>query len=140
LPSRVFDPVRRKSVLAQPEEKVRQSLVRWLIETVKVPARLIAVEYSLSALDKGCRKRADVVAWRPGGVQGKGGLVPWLLAECKAPGIPLGDSVADQVRGYAEKIRARYVLITNGTRTRYFQTGEGRYDEIAKLPEFPIPG
>ena len=131
---RVFDPIRRKTVAAKPEEQVRQALTRWLMEQAKVPPRLLSVEYSLSALDPSCRKRADVVVWTPGGRLG--GLVPWLLAECKAPGIPLNDSVADQVRRYAEKIHASFVLITNGESTRYFKLGPARYDEIERLPSF----
>ena len=131
---RVFDPVRRKSVAAKPEEQVRQALARWLMDEAKVPPRLLSVEYSLSALDPSCRKRADVVVWEPGGKTG--GLRPWLLAECKASGIPLNDSVADQVRRYAEKIRAPLVLITNGATTRYFKLGRTRYEEIERLPKF----
>ena len=130
----VLDPVRRKKVAAKPEEQVRQALVRWLMADIKIPPRLISVEYSLSALDRSCRKRADIVAWKPGGKDG--GLVPWLLVECKAPGIPLADNVADQVRRYAEKIRAAFVLITNGGTTRYFKLKEDRYEEIERLPKF----
>jgi hypothetical protein len=131
---RLFDPVRRKSVAAKPEEKIRQALTRWLLENLKVPPRLASVEYSLSALDPSSRKRADIVVWQPGSRDG--GLRPWLLAECKAPGISLDDRVADQVRRYAEKIHAEFVLITNGELTRYFRLGQGRYEEIERLPSF----
>ena len=123
-----------KSAASKPEERVRQALVRWLIEGLRVPPRLIAVEYSLSALDPSCRHRADVVVWEPAGK--KGGLRPWLLAECKAPGIALGDRVADQVRKYAERILAVHVLVTNGLGTRYFRLGAGKYGEIKNLPHF----
>jgi hypothetical protein len=129
---RIFDPVRRKPVASGPEEKVRQALVRWLIDGLKVPPRLISVEYSLSALDPSCRKRADIVVWEPAGKSG--GLKPWLLAECKAPGIALDDRVADQVRRYAERIKAAFVLVTNGGETRYFRMAEGKYAEIGALP------
>jgi hypothetical protein len=128
-----FDPVRRKNLKALPEEKVRQALVRWLASEVGVPASLTGVEYPLSSLVPGSRKRADVVAWRPGGT----GLAPWLLAECKAPSVRLGESVADQVRGYAAAIRAEHALITNGAETRCFRLEGGRYVEAAGLPAFP---
>ena len=130
----ILDPVRRKKVAAKPEEQVRQALVRWLMKDAKIPPRLISVEYSLSALDPTCRKRADVVVWKPGGKDG--GLTPWLLVECKAPGIALGDKVADQVRRYAEKIHAAFVMVSNGATTRYFRLGEGKYEEVSKLPTF----
>jgi len=132
---RLLDSARKKTVSSKPEEKVRQALTRWLLEEVRVPPRLVSTEYSLSALDPLCRKRADIVVWKP--ADKEGGLLPWLLAECKAPGIPLNDSVADQVRRYADKIRAPFVLVTNGETTRYFMLDEKKYEEIKRLPKFP---
>lgn len=115
---------------------MRQALVRWLMDEAEIPPRLISVEYSLSALDPTCRKRADIVIWKPGGKNG--GLVPWLLVECKAPGIALGDKVADQVRRYAEKIHAAFVMVSNGAATRFFKLDGGKYGEISGLPRFSL--
>jgi hypothetical protein len=131
----LFDAVRRKNLKSLPEERVRQSLLRWLTEEIGAPARLIAVEYPLSALDPVSRKRADVVVWRGDAVAG--GLRPWLLAECKAPDVRLTETVADQVRGYAAKIRAEYLLVTNGLETRVFQRRGAQFAETAGLPSFP---
>jgi hypothetical protein len=130
----LFDAVRRRNLKALPEERVRQALLRWLVEQIGAPPRLIAVEYPLSALDAGSRKRADVVVWK---TDAAGGLKPWLLAECKAPGVRLTEAVADQVRRYAEKIRAGHVLVTNGKESRCFRLEGGRYAEIEGLPGFP---
>ena len=130
----LLDPVRKKKVAAKPEEQVRQALVRWLLDEAKIPPRLISVEYSLSALDPTSRKRADIVVWKPGG--DAGGLQPWLLGECKAPGILLDDKVADQVRRYAETIHAAFVLVSNGRTTRFFKLANGKYGEVAGLPLF----
>ncbi len=134
VPERLLDSGRKKAASAKPEEKVRQALTRWLLEQVHVPPRLVSVEYSLSALVPLSRKRADIVVWKPAGKEG--GLQPWLLVECKAPGVPLNDSVADQVRGYAQKIHAPFVLISNGGETRYFKLGKNGYEEIERLPVF----
>lgn len=134
---RLFDPVRGKHVQALPEERVRRQLVDWLIGEVGVPARLLAVEYPLSALDPRCRKRADVVVWRP--AETGGGLTPWLLAECKAPGVKLGEEVTDQVRGYAARIRAEYVLVTNGADTRIFRLTQKAYEALGGMPPYPDP-
>ena len=133
----LFDAVRRKNLKALPEERVRQALLRWLVEEIGAPSRLIAVEYPLSSLDPGSRKRADVVVWKTAGAaDSKGGLRPWLLAECKAPGVRLTDAVADQVRGYAVNIRADHVLVTNGTDTRCFRLDGDAYTAIQGLPGF----
>lgn len=131
--ARFYDPARGGEFRVSPEELVRRQLVEWLVNIVGVPMRLIALEYPLSKLDPRCRKRADVVAWKPAG---KGGLEPWLLAECKAPGVRLGDEVADQVRGYAEKVRADHVLLTNGDAVRIYRRLGNRYDEAEGLPMF----
>jgi hypothetical protein len=139
---RLFDPVRGKAVRALPEERVRLQLVEWLTGAVGVPPRLVAVEYALSQLDPNSRKRADVVVWRPA-TDESGGMSPWLLAECKAPGVALTQAVVDQVRGYAVRIRAEHVVLTNGTGTRCYRLTQGewegvdRYIEIENLPRFP---
>ena len=143
---KLFDPLRRLEVAASPEERVRQQLVDWLQREANVPGRLIAVEYALSRLVPGCRKRADVVVWRPGMASGgagetPGGLEPWLLAECKAPGVKLTEAVADQVRGYAATVRAAHVLITNGAETLVYRAGPERYEPCPALPRYaPPPG
>ena len=132
----LFDPVRGRALVDAPEERVRRGLVDWLIAAAGVPARLIAVEYSLSALDPARRDRADVVVWRPAE---QGGLEPWLLAECKAPGVKLDETTADQVRRYAGPIRAKHVLLTNGGETRCFRLEGATYVEREGLPRFPSP-
>jgi len=134
---RLFDPVKRVARKDLPEERVRQSLLRWLTEEIGVPARLIAVEYPLSALDPRARTRADVVVWQAA-ASAEGGLSAWLLAECKAPGVRLSEAVADQVRGYAAKVKASWVLVTNGRDTRIFSHTRERYEECPGLPRFPV--
>jgi hypothetical protein len=129
-----FDPVRGKNVRALPEELVRHQLVEWLVGVVGVPRRLVAVEYPLSNLDPRSRKRADVVVWQPS--ENDGGMRAWLLAECKAPSVRLSIAVADQVRGYAEKIRAEFVLLTNGNEVRIFRRVGSRYGEVEGVPLF----
>jgi hypothetical protein len=133
---RIFDPIRGRAIKALPEERVRASLVEWLIREAGVPVRLIAVEYSLSKLDPRSRKRADVVVWRPSGGT-PGGLRPWLLAECKAPGVALKDATVDQIRRYAENIGAEYLLMTNGKETPCFRLDGERYVRVSGLPRFP---
>jgi hypothetical protein len=132
----LYDPQRGKLVRALPEERVRRQFVDWLIASAGVPARLLAVEYPLSNLDPLSRQRADVVVWQPNATP-NGGLSPWLLAECKAPDIKLGEAVTDQVRRYAARVRAAYVLITNGADTRVFALSSDRYEVIEGLPPYP---
>ncbi len=133
-PQKLYDPLRKKKVAAHPEEKVRQSLVRWLIESVHVPQNQISTEFALSTLGPHFHGRADLVVWKPNPL--KGGLKPWLLVECKAPSVVLDQTVSDQVRRYAQNLSAEYVLVSNGTETRYFKLGLDSYGEISTLPSY----
>jgi hypothetical protein len=131
-PRTLFDPIRKRQVAATPEEEVRQALIRYLIDTVGVPANLIGVEFSLSVLEPGNFHRVDLVAWRPG----EGQLVPWLLVECKEPKTRIDDEVAWQAAGYLKRIPCAYVMLTNGRDTRVLErAGEG-YVMAAGLPYF----
>lgn len=129
----VYDPVRRRNVPATPEEGVRQAVIRWLIDVLRVPPNLMAVEFSLAALEPGNLRRADVAVWTPGAGQ----LAPWLLVECKAPTVPIGDATALQAADYLRKIPCAYVMLSNGKDSRYLEKQGGGYRLIASLPFYP---
>lgn len=131
----VFDPIRKRHVAATPEEGVRQAVLRYLMDTVRVPPNLIGVEYSLSALEPGNLRRVDVVVWRPG----EGQLAPWLLVECKEPRVAIDDAVAWQAADYLKRVPCAYVMLTNGAETRCLERqGEG-YRLLPGLPFFQPP-
>lgn len=134
-PRTLFDPIRKRQVAATPEEEVRQALIRYLLDTVGVPANLIGVEFSLANLEPGNFHRVDLVAWRPG----EGQLAPWLLVECKEPGCRIDDEVAWQAAGYLKRVPCTYVMLTNGRDTRVLErAGEG-YVMAKGLPYFAQP-
>ncbi len=131
----LFDPIRGREVPATPEEQVRQAVIRWLLEAVGVPARLMGVEFSLAAIKPGDFRRMDIVAWQPG----TGQLSPWLLVECKAPGIPVDDAVALQAAHYLARVPCLYVMLTNGADSRYLEKAGDGYRLMDTLPKFVIP-
>lgn len=100
----VLDPVRRKWVRLTPEEWVRQHLLRYLAE-LGYPPGLTAVEKGFAYL--GATWRADVAVYDRT-------RHPLLLAECKAPGVPVGQATFDQLARYNVVVRARALLATNG--------------------------
>ena len=132
LSNTVFDPVRRREVAATPEEDVRQAVLRYLLDIVRVPATLIGVEFSLAALEPGNLRRADIVVWKPGAGQ----LIPWLLVECKAPNVPVTDAIALQIGYYLQKMPCPYLMLSNGKHTFYLERVEGAYRRIQALPYF----
>ncbi len=131
----VFDPVRKRDVAATPEEAVRQAVLRYLLDVLRVPPNLIGVEFSLASLEPGNLRRADIVVWRPGAGQ----LAPWLLVECKEPRVRIDDAVAFQAGDYLKRIPCLYVMLSNGADTRYLEKRADGYSLIPSLPFFHPP-
>jgi len=101
----VFDPVRRKFVALTPEEWVRQHVIAYLSGEKRYPLSVIGVEKKL-LLNKQA-KRFDLVVFNRNGE-------PFLLVECKAPGVEITEKTFDQAARYNMQLRAEYFLITNG--------------------------
>ncbi len=121
----VFDSIRKTFVTLTDEEWVRQHFLRFLTDQRNVPAGLIAIEKAF--LFQGMTRRADIV------VYGRDGN-PWLVVECKAPDISLGQSVFDQVGRYNSILNATYVGVTNGLDHFCFQAN---HRELNFLDDFP---
>jgi len=106
----VYDPLRRKYVACTPEEEVRQNTLFQLINAMKVPQSLVAVEYSLKM--NGLQKRCDIVVFTR---QGK----PAMIVECKAASIEIDQTVLEQAARYNFKLNVNYLMLTNG-KNQYF--------------------
>ena len=99
------DPVRQKKVVETPEERVRQAVIQLLVDQLKVPASLIAVEKAITIQNE--LKRADLVVYDR---RGKA----WMVVECKAPGISINQGTFDQIANYNRVLRAPFLFVTNG--------------------------
>ena len=131
----LFDPIRKKEVPATPEEHVRQATVRYLVDVVKVPEHLIAVEFPLSSIDVKTSDRVDILVhnFRAGAPLNK----PWLLVECKAPSVKLTMNVIDQVIRYNYVLDVPYILITNGELFYLCKRdAQGDYLQQSRMPSF----
>lgn len=104
----VCDPIRKKWLVLTPEEHVRQYLLQYLIHVMQYPPALIAVEKTV--LVNGQSKRYDVVVYNRN-------HSPWLLAECKAPDIPVSNATLQQLLRYHNNLQCSYWLVTNGHTT-----------------------
>ena len=101
----IFDGIRKKFVVLQPEEWVRQHLLHFLIFTKNFPKSMVNVEKQLTV--NSLKKRYDVVVFNPDGSI-------FLLVECKAPEIKIDQSTFDQIARYNYQLKANYLLVTNG--------------------------
>ena len=80
----IFDPIRKKYLVLQPEELVRQTCILWMI-------------------DQGfSRNRLQVEK-----------LIK-ILVECKAPDVRIDQSTFDQIASYQMALNAPYLMVSNG--------------------------
>ncbi|WP_427340838.1 type I restriction enzyme HsdR N-terminal domain-containing protein [Caloranaerobacter sp. DY30410] len=107
----VFDPIRKKLIIATPEEIVRQKIIKFLINEMDVPEDMIGVEIPMKYFKNRARGRADIIVY---GRDDKNYFVPVMIVECKAPDVPLTDKVLSQVMKYDEIILADTIMVTNG--------------------------
>ena len=125
----IFDVIRKKFVLLQPEEWVRQHVVNYLSIDRKYPISLINVEKQLTINQM--KKRYDIVVFTPDGKI-------TLLVECKAPKISVTQNSFDQIARYNMQLRAEYLMVTNGLEHYYckmdFETEKYRF--LTDIPDF----
>ena len=111
----IFDEIRKKFIILQPEEWVRQHCVQYLIQHKNYPKSLINVEKELILND--LKKRYDIVVFNPNGSI-------FLIVECKAPEIKINQSTFDQVAQYNLKLKKeKNVNVSGGRPTIYMKVG-----------------
>ena len=125
----IFDCIRKKFVILQPEEWVRQHCVLYLMEVKKYPISLINVEKELTIND--LKKRYDIVIFNPDGSI-------HLIVECKAPKININQTTFDQIARYNTALNSTYLMVTNGINHYYCQMDfeNERYQFLKDIPEY----
>lgn len=125
----IFDIIRKKFVVLQPEEWVRQHTLHFLIEEKKYPKSIINVEKQITV--NKLKKRFDIVVFNSdGSIQ--------ILVECKAPDININQATFDQIAQYNIKLKAKYLIITNGLEHYYCQIDleKEKYTFLKEIPDF----
>lgn len=106
----IYDEIRKKFVVLQPEEWVRQHGVQYLIQDKQFPKSWINVEKELKV--NGLRKRYDIVVYNPNGSI-------FLIVECKAANVKINQNTFDQIARYNLALNATYLMVTNGINHYY---------------------
>jgi|TARA_B110000908_G_C10250129_1_gene451479 hypothetical protein len=101
----IFDNLRKKYMVLTPEEWVRQHFVQFLIQEKKYPVSLIALEKQLTINNR--KKRTDILVFNKEGY-------PEIIVECKAPKIKITQATFDQIARYNLKLKANFLIVTNG--------------------------
>ncbi|MDT7830363.1 type I restriction enzyme HsdR N-terminal domain-containing protein [Pricia sp. S334] len=125
----IYDVIRKKFVVLQPEEWVRQHVVKYLLVDKGYPKSLINVERQLTV--NHLRKRYDVVVFKSNGHID-------VLVECKAPSIHITQRTFDQIARYNLQLQADYLMVTNGLEHYCckMDLDAEKYRFLTDIPEF----
>lgn len=131
-----LDPVRKKLIYVTPEETVRQKVISYLIDTLHVPIDMILAEEHLSHYrGVSSRRRADIVIHA---MDDNGNRIAVAVIECKAPGVILGESAADQLIDYCNMLGCNYAMMVNDCESfaYYYDENRNEYISIDGLPVY----
>lgn len=125
----IFDVIRKKFIILQPEEWVRQHCVHYLINEKNYPKSLINVEKELNI--NGLKKRYDIVIFNS-----DGSIL--LIVECKSYDIIINQDTFDQIARYNLALNAEFLMVTNGINHYYCQmdTEAERYQFLRDIPNY----
>lgn len=108
----IFDPIRKKYLQLTPEEFVRQLILIHLMDDCNYSINLINIEKSISVGKR--QKRYDLLIYNKS-------LQPHILVECKSHNETINEKALDQIASYNLKIKAPYLILTNGHSTYCIQ-------------------
>ena len=123
----IFDIVRRRWLVLTDEEWVRQNFIGYLIQVMKYPASLIAIEKEIYLGE--LKKRFDILVYNTN-------HQPWMLVECKSPEVRMEMPVLEQVLRYGISVPADFLVITNGNTTYGWTKSANNLLSIEELPEW----
>lgn len=133
--------IRQEWVSDTPEEKIRQRLLRHMLEKQKYPRSLIAVEkglrqmphLSLADQSKIPNRRFDIICFGKGQNQQ---LNPLLVVECKAVAITV--KMRQQVIGYNHFLQSKFICLASPFEliTGWWDKASGDYIFIDHLPSY----
>ncbi|HET7897803.1 MAG TPA: type I restriction enzyme HsdR N-terminal domain-containing protein [Flavisolibacter sp.] len=127
----IFDAIRKTWLLLTEEEWVRQNMVAYLVKSKQYPAAFINLEKEI--LVNGLTKRFDIVVYN-------GHHQPWMLVECKAPDVKLGEDVLQQVLRYNLALPVPFLVITNGRQTLLWEKQAAGLQQRSQLPDWNATG
>lgn len=101
----LFDILRQKWLVAQPEELVRQLMVQYLMKEKAFSKNRITIEKGIIVND--LNKRYDLLIYDKE-------VTPLMLIECKSPKIKIKQDVFDQIGNYNALLKVKFLVVTNG--------------------------
>jgi hypothetical protein len=121
----IFDTIRKVWLSLTEEEWVRQNFIQFLVQEMKYPISLIALEKEIQLGE--LKKRFDILIYDKN-------HQPWMLVECKGPHIKLEDPVLQQVLRYNISVPVSFLIITNGHYTQGWERANAGLKELEAMP------
>jgi hypothetical protein len=126
----IFDPIRNKYLVLEPEEHVRQLVVQYLIHEKNFPKTRIKIEKGLKV--NTLAKRCDILIYNQN-------MNPVFLVECKSHKVPINAKTFEQIARYNLTFQVQYLLVTNGV-TAYCCKMDYKQQSFSFLDEIPLWG
>jgi len=123
----IFDIIRKKYIVLTPEEWVRQHFVHYLIDELKYPKSLFRIESGLNY--NKLQKRSDILVYNRE-------MEPLLLVECKSYKVPITQAGFNQIGLYNSKIKAKYLVLTNGLKHYCCTQTKESYEFLKEIPAY----
>lgn len=137
--NKIYAPLKDKWLVLKPEEVVRQTYIKRLIDSYGYTLSQMDQEIQVSNSQRGQgAARADIVVWRS--KEDKAAKkYPLIVVECKAESVTIHKEDYYQGMNYASWAHADFFVTTNLKETRIFKIVKGQIpdelDEIVDIPD-----
>jgi type I site-specific restriction endonuclease len=124
----IWDFIRKKWLVLQPEEHVRQLLIQYLIQEKQASLNRMAIEKAVQV--NTMSQRYDLVVFNRN-------HQAFMLVECKAPSVSINADAFMQISRYNRVLKTPFLLVTNGLDTYCCQVNYA-LETIEFLNEIPV--
>ena len=139
----IYSFIRKKMLVATPEERVRQNFVALLVNRYGYPLEVMAEEYAPDYHGRGARStRADLVVYQSPEDLARD-YNAFLVVECKADNVKIRLEDFYQGTEYAAKVRAQFLILHNAKETQFFSVDQQKipnkqeaFHQIVSIPRF----
>lgn len=137
--NKIYAPLKDKWLVLKPEEEVRQTYIKRLVDSYGYAVSQMDQEIQVSNSQRGQgAARADIVVWRS--KEDKAAKkYPLIVVECKAESVTINKEDYYQGMNYASWAHADFFVTTNLKETRIFKVVKGqipdKLDEIVDIPD-----